>query len=327
MSSILITGANGFVGSHLTRELLGRGYKVIATHRPGSDLSSLGELPGNAQLLDMDVTNKDRVNELISDFKPDYIFHLAGHASTPFSFKEPLTTLDTNVGGTINIFDVLKKRKQETSYNPATYVILSQEAFGIVYPNEVPIDESQPYRPKSPYGISKALMHLNGVQFSNAYKLNIVLLRPFTHAGPQQKLGFLFSDWASQIAEIEWGKKEPIIRVGNLEPIRDYLHVKDVVRAYVEVIGKGNPGEVYNICSGIKTPVRRVLEEMISQSTLSDEISIEQDPEKMRPSETPLFVGSYEKFNKLTGWIPKYDLEDIIRDTLNYWREKIKDKP
>lgn len=323
LEKVIITGVNGFVGSHLADLLLNKQFKVYGTKRASSSIENLDyALRLGLHLRCVDIIDFERVKEVIEEIHPDYVFHVAAMTSIKGSFDDPLATQKVNVGGTIHLLESLKKRISK-DYNPWIYVVLSQESFGLVHPDEVPVDEKQPYRPRSPYGASKALAHFIGNQYAEAFGMRVVMLRPFTHSGPRQGLGFLFPDWGSQIAAIEAGKKKPIILHGNLDAVRDYLHVNDVVKAYAMIMGKGIPGEVYNICSNIQTSVKSVLDEMIRQSSFNGKIITEEDPTRIRSSDTPLFVGSYQKISELTGWKPNKDLSSIVKDVLDYWREKI----
>ncbi|MFH0875351.1 MAG: SDR family NAD(P)-dependent oxidoreductase [archaeon] len=317
---VLVTGSNGFAGSHLVDRLLTEGYNVFGTYRLGASLENLASALDNGMVhVVMDICDSDRVENIVRGIAPDYIFHLASQTSTPKSFQYPERTFEVNLNGTVNLLDAL----MATHSSAHTYVVLSQEAFGSVKPDEIPIRDDTPCRPNSPYGISKAMQQMVTQQYVASYGVNAVCLRPFTHSGPRQRRGFLFPDWAYQVAMIEARKQKPVINVGNLDAVRDYLHISDVIDAYISVIGKGEPGAVYNICAGIETPVRVVLDEMISQAHTRKQITVEIDPKKMRPSDTPIFVGDHSKFTNLTGWNPRINVGEIVRDVLDYWRSQI----
>jgi GDP-4-dehydro-6-deoxy-D-mannose reductase len=190
-----------------------------------------------------------------------------------------------------------------------------------VHPNEVPIKETNPLRPLSPYGVSKVAMDYLGYQYFQSYKLKIVRTRGFNHTGPRRGDVFAESSFAKQIAEIEKGGKEPIIFVGNLEAQRDYTDVRDMVKGYLAAVQRGEPGEVYNICAGKAVKIQKVLETLLGFSKVK--VEVRQDPSRMRPSDVPILLGDNSKFVKQTGWQPTIPFEKTMEDLLNYWRAKI----
>lgn len=314
MRKALVTGSEGFVGSHLTSYLTKFGFKVLGSYHRLPE-----EKANGVEYIYIELKNKKSIRQAISRYKPSFIFHLAAKSSTPFSFSNPEEAFAVNIFGTINLYEVIREmRDKHKNYDPIIVQAGSSEAFGKVFPREIPIKENQPFRAVSPYGASKAALSLIGYQYFKAFDLKIIRLNLFTHTGPRQKRGFFVPDMASQIAEIEIKNKEPVIRVGNLESIRDYTDVRDIVKAYRLAALKCEPGEAYNVCSGKKTSIKEVLNFLASLS--KKKITIEVDPARFRKVETALFVGNPSKFKKATGWENEIPIEKTLEDTLNWWR-------
>ena len=315
---ILITGITGFTGSHLAEYFLNNDTDEIhGTVRWRSDLQNIAHIRQNIMLHECDITDASAVKSVITQVKPDQIFHLAAQSYVPFSWRAPHQTLSTNILGELNLFEALRHVKKET----VVLVAGSSEEYGMVYPEETPIKETNPLRPLSPYGVSKVAQDLLGYQYFKSYGLPIVRTRAFNHEGPRRGEVFVTSTFSRQIVEIERGKKDPVIHVGNLNAVRDYLDVRDVVRAYALALAKGSPGEVYNICSGEGIRIGDMLDMLLSLSRVK--VTIEQDPSRMRPSDVELLVGSSEKFRKATGWKPEIPFLQTLKDLLEYWRARI----
>jgi GDP-4-dehydro-6-deoxy-D-mannose reductase len=209
---------------------------------------------------------------------------------------------------------------RQSSGQTRILVVGSSEEYGLVRPDELPIKETNPLRPTSPYAVSKVAQDMLGLQYHLSHKLFTVRVRPFNHIGPRQSLGFVAPDFASQIAEAEVGLREPIIRVGNLEPRRDFSDVRDVVRGYHQLITQGQPGEVYNLGSEQTRSVREMLETLMTMSQVP--ITVEQDSERLRPTEVPVMVSDCTKIREQTGWRPRISFEQSLQDVLDYWRER-----
>jgi GDP-4-dehydro-6-deoxy-D-mannose reductase len=256
------------------------------------------------------------VRKVINDIKPEKIFHLAAQSFVPTSWHAPQETLTTNIVGELNIFEAVR----EAGINPWIQLACSSEEYGLVHEDEVPIKETNPLRPLSPYGVSKVTQDLLGYQYFQSYGLKVVRTRAFNHEGPRRGDVFVTSNFAKQIAEIEAGKKEPVIYVGNLDARRDYTDVRDIVRAYWLATEKCEPGEVYNICSGRDWKIKDMLAYLLKQSKVK--VEIKQDPARMRPSDVQILLGDNSKFVKQTGWQPEIPFEKTLEDILNYWREK-----
>ena len=190
----------------------------------------------------------------------------------------------------------------------------------MVFPNEVPIKETNPLRPLSPYAVSKVAQDMLGYQYWMSFKVDSVRTRGFNHEGPRRGPVFVASDFAKQIADIEKGKKAPVLHVGNLEAQRDFTDVRDMVRAYVLALEKCEPGEAYNICSGKAWTIQAVLDYLLSQTKLK--IEVRQDPARLRPSDVPILLGDNSKFVRATGWQPTIPFEQTLRDMLDHWRSR-----
>lgn len=310
----LITGITGFVGSHMAEFLLSEGLEVFGIGRWRSKKEHIGHLNGKITILEADLLDPHSLDQIMLAVRPDYIFHLAAQSYVPASWTSPAVTLEINVVGSANLFEAVRKAQ----IDPKIQIACSSEEYGMVYKNEVPIKETNPIRPLSPYGVSKAAMDFLGYQYNQSYGMRIVRTRGFNHTGPRRGEVFAESDFAKQIAEIEKGLKAPIIEVGNLEAERDYTDVRDMVRGYYLAVEKGEMGEVYNICSGKAYKIREVLDMLLSFSKIK--IEVKQDPKRMRPSDVPILLGDNSKFTKQTGWKPTIPFEKTMEDLLNYWR-------
>lgn len=299
----LITGSEGFVGRHLSEELLNNNYEVIKC--------SLLPADGFVQL---DILNKEQLVETIKKYQPDIIFNIAGQADVGLSWKKPQLTFELNVIGPINILEAVK----EVNKDIKVILVGSSDEYGQLGEKGIDVTEDLTLKPMTPYAISKVSQEQLGHIYNKAYDMNICLARCFTLSGPFQNKGFVITDFASGIAEIEKGLKE-YLSVGNLESARDFTHVKDAARAYRLIGEKGKKDEVYNISTGKTYKTQEVLDRLISMS--DSEIIVKQDPNRMRPSDTPVICGNHNKLTEDTGWNPIYTIDDILKDVLNYWRE------
>ena len=314
----LITGISGFAGSHLAELLLKEGHEVYGILRWRSRSEHIEHLTNNLQLIEADLLDLKSLQDVMISVRPDYIFHLAAQSFVPASWTSPAVTMETNVVGSCNLFESVRAAQ----IDPVIQIACSSEEYGEVHPNEVPIEETNPLRPLSPYGVSKLAMDYMGYQYFKSYGLKIVRTRGFNHEGPRRGDVFVTSTFAKQIALIEAHKQEPIIYVGNLTASRDYTDVRDMVRGYMLAAQKGKPGEVYNICSGKVWVIQDVLDHLLSLSTVK-KIKVQQDPKRMRPSDVQILLGSNKKFVKQTHWEPQIDFRQTLSDTLNYWRERV----
>lgn len=315
---VLITGITGFVGSHMAEFLLAKGgIQVHGIERWRSITDNIEHIKDKIDIHECDIRDASSVRDVLAKVSPDRIFHLAAQSFVPTSWNAPAETLNTNIIGELNIFESLR----QLNLNPLIQIACSSEEYGMVYKDEVPIKETNPLRPLSPYGVSKVGQDLLGYQYYMSYKLNIIRTRGFNHTGPRRGEPFATSNFASQIAKIEKGEQDPIIHVGNLDAIRDFTDVRDMVKAYWLALDKCLPGEVYNICSGKGHTLKEVLDILLKDSKAK--IKIQQDPDRMRPSDVPVLIGDNTKFVKQTGWHQEIHFEKTLEDLLNYWRKKI----
>ena len=305
----LLTGIDGFVGNHLSNYLLKEGYEVYGT------TVIKGFEKENVNIYHMDVLDKEEIKNVIDKIKPDQIYHLAGQSAVGLSWQNPVLTVDINVNGTLNLLDAIRELK----LNTAVLIIGSSDQYGVIKPEECPVNEEHVQNPQSPYGISKKTQEELAKLYSKAYDMNIIMVRPFNHIGKGQNLNFVVPDFASRIADIENGA-EPVLKVGNLETYRDFTDVKDIVRGYVMLLNKGKKGEVYNIGSGKEVKVYDILKKLTDKSEVA--IKIEIDPDKFRPVDVPLIVCDNSKILRDTGWKPEIALDETLNEILEYWRNK-----
>ncbi len=313
----LITGITGFVGSHMADLLLGKDFEVHGLCRWRSRKENIDHVNHKVHLVEGDLLDAHSLQDLMMNVRPTHIFHLAAQSFVPASWTSPAVTLEINIVGPCNLFEAVRT----SQLNPLIQIACSSEEYGLVKPNEVPIKETNPLRPLSPYGVSKVAMDYLGYQYFKSYGMKIVRTRGFNHTGPRRGDVFAESSFAKQIAEIEKGRKGPVIFVGNLEAKRDYTDVRDMVRGYLLAVEKGEAGEVYNICSGKAKKIKEVLDTLLSFSKVK--VKVEQDPARMRPSDVPILLGDNTKFRKQTGWKPEIPFDKTMEDLLNYWRKKI----
>lgn len=297
---VLIDGAFGFVGKHLTAELENNGYEVFGVDRDK-----------------MNVCDYEAVHATIRRIKPDYIFHLAAIAYVPSSWHDPKLVFEVNTIGTLNLLNAVRS----VGIDPVIHLAGSSEEFGLVHEDELPINENNPLRPLSPYGVSKIALDMLGYQYHKSYGMKIVRTRAFNHEGYGRGEEYMPSSFAKQIVEIEKKLKEPVIYHGDLTSRRDITDVRDMVRAYRLAVEKCDYGEVYNIGSGECHTVETILKTLIRLSGVKVEMEV--DPARMRPSDVKVLRCDSTKFRQKTGWKPKYTLEATLSEELRFWREKL----
>lgn len=313
---ILITGINGFVGRHLTALLLPRGADIHGTvHHPGNEQAAFPDLD-RTQIQVADVTDPASVTKAVGSVDPDWLIHLAGVTFVPASHRDPALAVRTNVLGSVNVLAAVREQR------PSCRVLFvgSADAYGLIEAADVPLRETCLFRPLSPYGASKAAADLIAYQWSRSYDLDIVRMRPFNHTGRGQKTQFVCPDFARQLVAIERGRRPPRVEVGNVDVVRDFSDVRDVVAAYVSALEHGASGEAYNVCSGVGVPVRRVLETLIELSGLDVEIAVAS--ERVRRADVPRVVGCADKLRAATGWAPRYELRETLAEVLADQRER-----
>ncbi|HEY9422183.1 MAG TPA: GDP-mannose 4,6-dehydratase [Thermoanaerobaculia bacterium] len=315
----LITGITGFAGSHLAEYLLAEhsDVEVFGTFRWRSRMDNLEDIDENKiKLVEADLRDYTSMHRALEISRPDVIFHLAAQSFVPSSWNAPNDTIVTNVTGQTNLFEAIRALKLD----PVVQIACSSEQYGLVLPHEAPIKETNPLRPLSPYAVSKVAQDYLGYQYFQSYGLKAVRTRGFNHTGPRRGHVFVTSNFCSQVAAIEAGLQQPVIRVGNLEAIRDFTDVRDMVRAYWLAVTKATPGEVYNIATGKGIHIREMLDLVLSYSKV--EVKIEVDPERLRPSDVEILIGDASKFQADTGWEPRIQFEQTVQDLLNYWRQR-----
>jgi GDP-4-dehydro-6-deoxy-D-mannose reductase len=317
----LITGITGFAGSHLAEYLLAEhpGVEVYGTFRWRSRMDNVEHLyqDKKIQLVEADLRDYSSMHRALEISRPDVIFHLAAQSFVPSSWSAPNDTIVTNVSGQTNLFEAIRILKLD----PVVQIACSSEQYGLVLPDEVPIKETNPLRPLSPYAVSKVAQDYLGYQYFQSYGLKAVRTRGFNHTGPRRGHVFVTSNFCSQVAAIELGLQEPVIRVGNIEAIRDFTDVRDMVRAYWLAVTKAKPGEVYNIATGHGIRIREMLDLVLSFSQV--EVKVEVDPDRLRPSDVEILIGDSSRFRADTGWEPRIPFEQTVRDLLDYWRKRL----
>jgi len=310
----LITGISGFVGYHLADFLLKEKFILSGTVLDSGEFPSKYE--DRIKILEGDLQDTGFVSDLLKITKPDIIFHLASYTSPAESFTDPTKVIVNNILITTNLLEFVRKSVQN---RPRILIVGSADEYGLVREEENPVKEDTPLRPISPYSVSKLAQDYLGLQYHLAYKLNTIRVRPGNQIGPGQRADFVISSFAKQIVNAEKGKQQPVIKVGNLEAIRDFTDVRDMIKAYKLAILKGKPGEVYNMGSGKGFKISDILNKLIGFSKIKVEVQIDQA--RIRPLDIPKLVIDASKFSELTGWKPKIKIEQTLRDVLNYWRK------
>ena len=314
----LITGITGFAGSHLAEYLLANGHEVSGTRRVRSPMDNVSAIADKLTLIDCELSDASAVRDAVKAAQPDLIFHLAAQSFVLASWAYPGFTLFNNIGAQLNIFEAVR----ELELDARILVACSSEEYGRAEEKDLPLTEDSPLRPLSPYGVSKVGQDMLAYQYHASYGMAIVRTRAFNHTGPRRGEAFATSTFAKQIAEIELGKREPVVHVGNLSAQRDFTDVRDVVRAYFLACTQGEPGEVYNICSGKSVTIQEILDTLVELAQC--EVSVEIDPARMRPSDVQLLKGDAGKLAEATGWRPEIELRKTLADLLEYWRDRLK---
>ena len=312
----LVTGSEGFVGRHLTTELNANGYRVHGMDITCGEKLCRDGRPYVDAFSCIDLLEKPALLEHVQDIKPKIIFHLAAQSNVVTSWKKPQQTYGVNVLGTLNLLDAVNQLE-----NPCRIVLVgSADQYGVAGLSEKPISEDVAQNPKNPYAASKKAQEEIAEVYANAYSMDIVYMRPFNHSGPGQGLGFLIPDVCHGIVQVEKGESE-YLKVGNLEAVRDFSDVRDVVRSYRLVGEKGYGGEVYNVGSGVGRKAQEILDMLLEMSEC--EILVRQDESRMRKSDTPILVCDNTKLKNHTGWDAEVSIEKTLRDTLEYYRKNI----
>ncbi|NPA91488.1 MAG: GDP-mannose 4,6-dehydratase [Chloroflexi bacterium] len=312
----LITGVAGFAGSHLADYLVTHtDYEVWGVVR--RTRWRVAHLQDRIHLVTCDLTNQVATSRMIDNVRPDLVFHLAADARVGASWHHPWQTYEANLRAQLSLLEALVTTKQQAH----VLIVGSNEAYG--KPVRLPVDEDHPFRPVTPYGVSKAAQDLMGLQYHLAFDLPVVRVRPFNHIGPRQSQGFVCADFASQVARIEAGLQEPVIRVGNLSARRDFTDVRDVARAYHLALTQGHVGDVYNVGSGEAHAIQEILDILLRASRVP--IRVEVDPKRLRPSDVPEVRCDAGKLRSHTGWEPTIPFETSVLDTLEDWRRRVRE--
>jgi GDP-4-dehydro-6-deoxy-D-mannose reductase len=307
----LITGVSGFVGHYLALNLLANGYKVW-----GSTRKKTTDPIEGLQVIKMDFSNQEELRSVLEEIKPDVVFHLSGQSSVKYSWDRIEETFQSNLMDTINLLEAIKHSSLITSIKVIS--VGSSEEYGMV--SELPITENTTINPINPYGLSKHSVGILARYYNNHFGVNIIHARAFNHIGPGQMLGFVTSDFTKQVVDIEMGNVEPVLYVGDLSSKRDFTDVRDIVEAYRLLFEKGDSGQTYNVCSGVCTSIRDILESIVSMSSKSIEIIV--DEKKLRPNDVPEYYGSNKKLTEITGWSPKIQIKTSLYDIYQYWKKK-----
>lgn len=310
MKSLIVGGA-GFVGAYLIRHLRDDlKHDVVVTKMPHEQITESG-----IKVLDLNILEKESIVGLFEQEKPDYIFHLAAQSSVALSWKNPGLTVDVNIKGSVNVLDAVRDMEKR----PRVLLIGSGEEYGRILPDETPIQEDNNLRPGNIYAATKACQNMIGKIYADAYNLDIMMVRAFNHTGPNQAPLFVVADFCKQVADIEAGLQEPVLRVGNLSAQRDFTDVRDVVRAYGLLITKGEKGQTYNVGSGHAVSIDSILQMIVSMAKC--EIKVETDPAKLRPIDVPIIEADTSKLQECTGWKQEIPLSQTIQETLEYYRK------
>ena len=311
----LVVGGGGFVGPYLVRHLKDElGYEVTVTKTEKETLAMDGAVVKNLDILD-----KNQISELLNEEKPDYLFHLAAQSSVAYSWKNPTLTVDVNIKGCVNLLEAVKDADEK----PRVLLIGSGEEYGHIKKDECPIIEDNVLRPGNISAATKSCQNMLGKIYSDAYGLDIMMVRAFNHIGPNQTPVFVVADFCKQVADIEKGKQEPVIYVGNLSAKRDFTDVRDVVKAYALLVKGGKRGETYNVGRGHAVAIEDILKEIVSMSDKDIEVKV--DEKKLRPVDVPIIEPDIEKIKKEVGWEPVIELRQTLEETLEYWRSSDRD--
>jgi GDP-4-dehydro-6-deoxy-D-mannose reductase len=308
----LITGIGGFVGRHLFSHLLEQGDEVCGLGRP----ADLVGLPSTLRLAHVDLSDRSAIERFVRETQPEAVYHLAAQSSPTESLSDPWATIGNNLLAQINLFEALLS----AGLLPRVLAVGSSDEYGRVAPEDVPTNENVPLRPATPYAVSKVGQDVMGFQYFAQHGLPVVRVRPFNHTGPGQDARFVIPSFACQLAEIEMGIGQPVLRVGNLEVARDFTDARDMVRAYRLAVTAGVPGDVYNLGRGQSMRIAEMVAELVSLCRVPVQVKV--DPALLRVADVPRQEADTRKFTQLTGWQPQIPWHMTLADTLQYWRER-----
>ena len=322
LQNILITGITGFAGSHLVDYICDNhsNMKIYGLVRCGSPKINVGHHLDKITLLEGDLLDYYSLIDILQ-YKPDYIFHLAAKTFVKYSFENPLTSLQDNSIGTLNLLEGIRFLKKRENYDPIVHICSTSEVYGKVHENELPITENNIMRPMSPYAVSKACEDMYALQYFYSWNIKTIISRAFSHTGPRRNPTFAVSNFCKQVAAIDLGIQKPTLQVGNLDSTRTFCDVQDMMQAYWLLATQCNPGEVYNICGNEVLKIKDVVDIILSLS--SCKINVQIDKNRLRPSDTVIQIPTCEKFQQKTGWEPKIKFKDTITALLNYWKDQL----
>ena len=294
----LLLGGHGFVGRHMSQALDDK-FSVTATGR------------------EFDIRNKGLIQSLVESIRPTVVVNFAFITTVRETFEDPSNTYQTGLLGMLNLLEALKAIK----FSGRILNISSSEVYGFPDARDLPIVESAPLKPMSPYSVAKVSAEALGYQWFKSEGMNIVTARPFTHIGPGQTDRFALSSFSKQLAEMALGLKEPVIEVGNLNSTRDITDVRDIVRAYCLLLDVGEEGEIYNVCSGREVKIKKLLDRLIELSEIA--VTVKMEKSLVRSTEQNQIFGSYKKLCDTTGWIPEISLDVTLLDMFEFWKKKL----
>lgn len=311
--NILITGITGFSGSHLAEHLLNKGNTIYGLSRGRyQQYNNISDIKDKITLIEGDLSDIHSLKYCLEDCQPDIIYNLGAMTSVPLSWRSPKVTIDTNTLGTLNILESVRT----SNINPTVVIVGTSEEYGKVYPDEVPIKETNQLRPLSPYGVSKVASDLLGYQYNKSYGIRTIRIRPFNIIGVRGGEEIVTANFAIQLKRIK-DKKQKYLKIGNLESIRDFLDTKDLCRAYEICIDNCKYGDVYNVCTGVGYKIRELAQKMIDISGL--DVDLKQEDNRIRPSDVDNLIGDCNKFKNKTGWKPEITLDESLEKVIKYW--------
>jgi GDP-4-dehydro-6-deoxy-D-mannose reductase len=315
---VLVTGVSGFVGSHLAEHLVAEGDLVVGLSTSGRWPAELAHLGKTVRLEPFNLVEQSEAElaELVRRKQPEVIYHLAAQSNPQGSLTDPRGTWSINLGGSLNLLEAVKSSGQK----PRVVLVGSGVCYGNPMPEFIPVNEDCPLRPNNPYAASKAAVDLLGVQHYLAHSTDVLMVRPFNHAGPRQSPRYVLAGLALQVAEVESRRRE-CLDIGNLNVVRDFVDVRDVVRAYRLLGQHGRPGEIYNLGSGQGTKIADALEYLRSRATKA--IPVRVDAARVRPIDQPLLVADASKLRAAIGWEPRYTIEQTLTDMLEFCRNAL----
>lgn len=340
MTKNVITGICGFVASHLADMLLSKGEEVYGTYRWTENQENIKHLIDknpNFHMVPMDLNDLTSCIKCMDSIKPDYVYHLGAQSYVTDSYTYPIETIRTNTLGTLNLLEAIRivrdiqkshgngrSSSENKEFDPIVHVCSSSEVYGLVTKEEIPITEKTRFNPSNPYAVGKVGADMVALMYFTNYGIKTIRTRMFTHTGPRRLMMSAENYYAKYIAEIENGKREPFIPLGNMQSVRTWADVRDAVRAYYALVRQCKPGEVYNIGGKTSKTIQEVLDFMLSISTYKGKIEMKVDPKLLRPYDVTLQIPDCSKFLNETGWEPEYTFEQTMTDLLNFWRERTK---